>query len=283
MQPARSAAPLRRMAGATFGSLAGLDGASLEAALRICARLERHGVETALSYRSAPHEAPAHVLSACLAALDALSARREGRLVLKAPALRGDEALLDALAARARSTGTRLHFDPLDALTADVAFSCAKRAALAGTNVGATLPALWKRSLDDAARAARFGVPVRVVKGRSDGSPLPLGETGAFLAIIDRLAGRASLVGVGTHDPDLAIESLRRLKARGTPCELDIRHGLLQGTLLRLAQRMKVPVRVNVPFGLGWMPHAVTQVAHDPRLLYKALRDLVLACLLTLQ
>ncbi|MGH9869604.1 MAG: hypothetical protein ACREAA_15735 [Candidatus Polarisedimenticolia bacterium] len=283
MQPGRSAAPLRHLAGAALGSLAGLAGASLGAALEICARLERHGLRTSLRYRSAPSEPPARMLSACLAALDALSSREGSRLVMKAPALQGDDALLERLAVRARSTGTRLHFDPIDPKTADIAFSCIKHAARAGTMTGTTLPALWRRSLDDAGRAVRFAVPVRVVKGRSDGSDLRHDTRGAFLALIDRLAGRASLVTVGTHDPALAIESLQRLKARGTPCEIDLRHGLPHCGMVRLAERMSVPVSVIVPFGLGWLPHTVSQLAHNPRLLWTAMRDLMGACLLLVQ
>ena len=63
--------------------------------------------------------------------------------------------------------------------------------------------------------------------------------------MIDRLAGRAPLVAVATHDP----------------C---------------LARAARVPARIYVPYGAAWVPYCLSQVRQNPRLLWWALRDATL-------
>jgi proline dehydrogenase len=95
-----------------------------------------------------------------------------------------------------------------------------------------------------------------------------------FLAVIDRLAGRASHVAVATHDAPLARESLARLRKKNTPCELELLYGLPLKPARRAAQETGVSVRMYLPYGHGWVPYCISQVYEHPRILWWVLKDL---------
>jgi proline dehydrogenase len=143
-------------------------------------------------------------------------------------------------------------------------------------NLGCTLPGRWVRSPVDAERAADSGFYVRVVKGQwPDPSHRQRDPVQGFLAVIDRLAGRRSPVGVATHDTPLAREALRRLQAAGTPCQLEQLFSLPLRPGLRAARDAGVPVRIYVPFGRSWLPYRVSEGSRDPRVLWWFLRDMI--------
>jgi proline dehydrogenase len=96
-----------------------------------------------------------------------------------------------------------------------------------------------------------------------------------FLARIEELAGRASRVAVATHDPVLARASLLRLRAAGTPCELEVLHGWNVGPSVRVAREMGVRVRVYVPFGNAALPYRLSDLRHEPRVVWRALTDTI--------
>jgi proline dehydrogenase len=144
--------------------------------------------------------------------------------------------------------------------------------------VGTTLPGRWGRSADDAARAARLGLSVRIVKGqwaeRADGGGDPVGE--GFLRVVDRLRGHPHRVAVATHDVALLTESLRRLQETGTPCEVELLYGLpFRGPALR-ARRAGVPIRVYVPYGDAGAPYGRADLAHNPAATWWLVQDLLL-------
>ena len=90
-------------------------------------------------------------------------------------------------------------------------------------NLGLVIPGRWLRSLDDADWAVERGVRVRVVKGQWPDPAAPDRDLRqGFLEVIDRLAGRARHVGVASHDVPTAAEAIRRLRAAGTSCELEL-------------------------------------------------------------
>jgi proline dehydrogenase len=94
-----------------------------------------------------------------------------------------------------------------------------------------------------------------------------------FLEVIDRLAGGAREVAVASHDSWLARDALLRLRAAGTPCELELLNGLPKRTMLALAAELAVPVRVYIPFGIAWRPYALSKLGDNPRMLWWLARD----------
>src|SRR5207249_2710885 len=115
--------------------------------------------------------------------------------------------LLDA----ARPDDISIHFDSLAPEAADQTWALIREAVALQARVGCTLPARWHRSLSDVDQAVELGLRARVVKGQWADAGVPNLEAGkGFLALIERLAGRASRVAVGTHDPALARLALDR-------------------------------------------------------------------------
>jgi proline dehydrogenase len=272
---------LRRAAGTAWSALAGLAarpylaGESLHHALDACRRLRQQGMVSALGYWNTGDETPRQVAAAYNAALQAVDDPASLCLSVKAPALGFDPVLLEAILTQARTRKVTLHFDSHGLETADATFSCLKQAAMAGVRSGCTLPARWSRSAQDAERAIRLKVPVRLVKGQWMDPAFPGDPRASFLSLARRLAGRAVHVGVATHDPDLAAQALRALRRQRTPCEMELLYGLPMSRLVAIAREMDVRVRVYVPYGSGWLPYALSQARRNPRIVWWVMRDLV--------
>jgi proline dehydrogenase len=132
------------------------------------------------------------------------------------------EAFTDALATRCRDRGIGLHFDSLALEHQDRTFGLIERLVPVGVTLGCTLPGRFAQSVNDAERAVAHRLRVRVVKGQWEDPHHPIEARAGFMAVIDRLAGRAAHVAVATHEPRLAEEALTRLAARGTPAELEL-------------------------------------------------------------
>jgi proline dehydrogenase len=193
----------------------------------------------------------------------------DGSVSIKPPAIRFDSQWAAELAAAAASAQVRLHCDSHahDTVEASQGIEQAMLRALPSGSLGTTLPGRWSRSLSDADRALDLGLGVRVVKGQWPDPREPRRDLReGFLAVIDRLAGRARHVGVATHDVPLAAEAVSRLRAAGTPCELELLFGRPQALALRWADENAVAVRAYVPFGKGYIPSAVGILARNPRL-----------------
>ncbi len=143
--------------------------------------------------------------------------------------------------------------------------------------LGITLPARWRRSPGDAAAAVELGLGVRVVKGRWPDLGAPDRDLRAgFLALVERLAGRARRVAVATHDESLARQALGLLRAAGTPCELELLFGLPAAPAARAADELSAPVRIYVPYGHATLPYRVPDARGDARILGWLARDLLL-------
>jgi proline dehydrogenase len=82
-------------------------------------------------------------------------------------------------------------------------------------------------------------------------------------------------VAVASHDVPLAAESIARLRAAGTPCELELLFGLPMTASLEWARENGAAVRIYVPYGKGYLPHAVSQLRRNPRFIWWILKDLV--------
>lgn len=253
-------------------------GPELGDALGVCRRLSRQGVASTVCFWNTNGEDPARVAAAYRSALQRLTHEAlDCYLSVKAPALGYRENALDQLVGAARGAEIGIHFDALRPETATASFALIEHAALGYDRIGCTLPGRWLRSLDDAARAIDLGLRVRVVKGQWPDPAQPERDLRAgFLALVERLAGRARRVAVATHDPLLAQQALSRLRDAGTPCELELLFGLPLKPSVQAARGMGVPVRVYVPYGEAWLPYCFSQLRSHPHLLWWIARDTLL-------
>lgn len=258
---------IRRRRRAAYGA-----GLRLDDALAACRDLATCGLASTIGYAAPPDASARAVADTQLAAFRRLSAGDLDCYVsVKLSTLGFDAGLFAELATAAAESGRRLHVDALAPDTADATWRLLEGAANGG-RLGATLPGRWRRSVGDAARARDLGLPVRVVKGQwADGSA---DAAGGFLDVVDRLRGYAARVAVATHDVALLSESLRRL--RGTPCEVELLHGLPFRAPARVATEHGVPIRVYVPYGATGAPYDLATLRRNPAAAWWLAQDVLL-------
>jgi proline dehydrogenase len=262
---------------AKWASRAYVAGPALSDAIEACHKFSRQGILGTVGYWNGDEDTPELVAEAYLAAIE--SAAREVLdcyLSIKAPALGFDRNLTAKITGKGKEVGVGVHFDSLAPEIADRTFELVAESVRLFPQIGCTLPGRWRRSLQDANLVAELGVNVRVVKGQwvdPDHPEIDLRE--GYLAVIDRLAGRARRVAVATHDPLLARESLRRLLEAGTPCDLELLFGLPMKAAMHVARDLGVRIRVYIPYGESWLPYAFSQVQKNPRILWWVIRDSV--------
>ena len=248
-------------------------GPDLADALRREQELRRQGLETAIGYWNGGNENPDAVAATYCAAVDALADRPDVQYSIKATALDLDAGRIDALAERARQAGVPLHFDSLAPEAATSLLEAAVR-----TGGGVTLPGRWSRSPADAERLASGELPVRVIKGQWPDPAAPrLDPREGYLAVIDRLAGRRGRVAVATHDGPLAGAALSRLRAAGTPCELQLLLGLPKDRSLAAARKAGVSTRVYVSYGVPYLPYGLRGVLRHPSFILRLCAGLLSA------
>lgn len=161
----------------------------------------------------------------------------------------------------------------LDALRVDQADRI--HALAVESEVGIAIPARWQRSRRDVRALRDLPCRIRLVKGEWADPVQDAEDIGAaYLSLVRALAGRKAVVGVATHDPELARAALGILRAVGTPVELEQLRGLPARRTIRVAREMGVPVRRYTAFGPGWWPYAIEQALRRPYLPVWALRDL---------
>jgi proline dehydrogenase len=244
-------------------------------ALAVAQRLAEQHMACTLGYFHGWMESGQQIADISCSIIDAVaSLEPRGYISIKAPAFHYDPTILAAIVAAAREQGILAHFDAHEHATADPTLACVRQAVALRASAGLTIPGRWRRSPADADLACQLGIRVRVVKGEwADPDEPEMDMRHGYLQVIDRLAGQATDVAVATHDPWLARESLKRLQAAGTRCELELLNGLPKRTLLAIAQEFSVPVRVYIPFGISWRPYALGKVADNPRILWWLVRD----------
>lgn len=252
-------------------------GPELEDGLLAVRKLQQRGFASSLGFWDGGEDSPRSVADACLQALTALpEAKLDCYLSIKLPALQYSRDLLGEVVSAARRSSIRIHFDSLGPETVDRTFAILDQVIPDYSNISFTLPGRWRRSLRDADWAMERGVRVRIVKGQwADESNLD--ETQGFLAVVRHLSGRAKVLDVATHDPQLARQSLNFLKCSGTAGEVELLYGLPSRRVLALSEELKTPVRFYVPYGHAWLPYCLSQAQKRPRILWWMLKDAVFA------
>lgn len=262
--------PLAHFAGRRY-----IAGATVAEAVQTSRQLAEQHFASTVCYWNGEQDAPELVAGHYLDILDELAkANLDSYLSIKATALHYSRAWLNQIAKRAASANVRLHFDAMWPDSAEPTFAVLDELRARQAKLSCTLPGRWQRSLSDADRVNEWQMPVRVVKGQwADPDQPDIDLRTGYLAVIERLAGRAAHVAVATHDPALAAAALERLTTAGTSCELELLFGLPTRAVLRVARKAKVPVRMYVPYGAAWAPYCLSQARRNPRILWWVLRD----------
>ncbi len=237
---------------------------------------DEHSLAATFCYWNDGKEEPRVVADRYLCALDAIhAAGMDAILAVKIPAL-WDRADLAALVVeRARDYAIPVVFDSHAPAQTDTTLEVVER--VGGQGVGLAIPGRWRRSAGDVERAIALGARVRVVRGQWPDPDEPnTDQRAGYLDIVDRLAGRASFVGVASHNVTITREALRRLKATDTPCEHELVFPLPISPTLTVAAAQQVSSRLYVPFGAAWLPYSVSRAFQDPRIFLWLARDLAL-------
>jgi len=268
--------PLMQRAGRAY-----VGGETVEDALSVAGRLATERFPSTLGLWDTPEETARRVADEYLVAIERLAASGlDSYVSLKPPALRFDCRLATELATAAHARDVPLHFDSHGPEVADPSNAMLETMLrqLSCDHLSTTLPGRWARSLSDADWAVERGLKVRVVKGQWPDPADPDRDMRAgFLEVIDRLAGRARHVRVASHDVPLAAEAVARLRGAATSCELELLFGLPMTRSLRWASENGVGVRIYVPYGKGYIPHAVSQLRRNPRFVWWIIKDFLAA------
>jgi proline dehydrogenase len=252
-------------------------GATLDDALVACRRLAEDHIPVAVGYSAAPEEGARAAADVHLAAFGALDAEGiDGYVSVKLSELAFDASVLAELDAAAARTQRRLHIDALAPETVGDTWRLLERIPRAGA-LGMSFPGRWRRSADDATRAAELGCAVRIVKGQwAHGAGGDVDPSEGFLRIVDRLCGHRGGVAVGTHDVALLTEAVRRLTTSGTPCEVELLYGLPFRAPAVAARRLGVVARLYVPYGDVGATYGVRDVVRRPYTAWWLVQDLLL-------
>jgi proline dehydrogenase len=255
--------------------LESMPGLLLVDALTEMRRCQELGVAPTLAYFSEVGESPRLVADACLSCVDALATLSDDSLLsLRTSALGYDADLLAQVLRLAQQARVAVQFDSQGPDSANAVFACVRANQVHHDQIGVTLPGRWTRSRADAEMACEFGMRVRVVKGQwADPLSPQFDERAGFLGLISRLAGKARHVSVATHDAPLAHTALKRLIDAGTPCELELTHGLPQQAAIQVARSLGVAVRNYFAYGGGCAPTTLGRSSGNPRALWWALRE----------
>jgi proline dehydrogenase len=252
-------------------------GSELADALRVRQRCVQAGVATTIGYFNRPTDVPRFIADQNLACLRAVAGMSD-YVSIKLSTLHYSRELLGELMQTAAASRVRLHLDSLQPETAEPTWSIIRDLVGAGLpcEFGCTLPARWRRSVEDAQWVRQHALFVRVVKGEwADPHEPERAARDGFLRVIDELAAGARHVAVASHDVPLAAEALTRLRASATSCEMELLYGLPMRGSLKLARQLRVPVRIYIPYGQEMLRYAANKVIEHPHILWLLAKDVV--------
>ena len=153
--------------------------------------------------------------------------------------------------------GMRLQVGAEDAARCDAILDIVEDAAARGAALTCTLQANLRRSMDDVARVASLGIPVRLVKGafvEPAGVAHPYGPDTdlRYVELHVALRERGAEVLTATHDT-----ALRELLE---PRQVEMLLGVHERKAVDLAGR-GTPVRIYAPYGAMWFRYFMRRVA----------------------
>jgi proline dehydrogenase len=255
-----------------------LAGPTLQDAVTVADAARRDGHAATLSYWNGEGDTRADVTARVTAMVEAAGQRASWcDVAVKVPALAYDHVAVAGLAGQCADRGVRMWVDSHQSYTADRTLELAEAAAVLGCEVGVALPARWGRTRADAQRVADAGLAVRLVKGqfRDEETGGHDDVRGAFLTLVDALAGRARFVALASHDDWLLEQACSRLAGSGTPFEIQLLHGLPARRALEVARAAEAPVRIYAPFGHPSLVYSVRTMWENRRLVGRFAQDVV--------
>jgi len=252
-----------------------VSGLQVSDALAAARHEARSGHLSSFAYWPNPNEPPAVIGSHYVQAIDAVAAANlDSSISIKVDQFHYDREILAQVLHQAMLRRIRVHFDAQPFETTDRTHALVEEAVAMGADVSATLPSRWERSVQDAERFLRLGIPIRIVKGQGKDPGQPgIDPRRSFLSLVRQVAGRAAHVGIATHDRRVAEPALDLLQATKTPCSLEQLRSLPR--LDFLAQRRGIPIRVYIAYGRFGLPYAIAEVVRRPSILAWILRDAI--------
>lgn len=251
-------------------------GDTLDEAIDLADRVRDAGFSCTLCYWNDGTEEPEKVANEYLEILS--SGAEQGldlALAMKLPALWEEQEKVDLVVKKARELGSPVIFDAHDPHKSDDIIASLEKTGSEG--MGWAIPGRWHRSLEDAERAIELGVRVRVVKGQwPDPTDPDIDLREGYLRVIERLAGRASFVGVATHDAPLARKAMEILADAGTPFEQEFVFPLPIAPAMEEGKRFGARARIYLPYGSAWLPYSLSRAAANPIMVYWLARDIIL-------
>lgn len=249
-------------------------GPNIEDAIRVCRWASGQGLHSIIAPWAKPGDSFEGMYKQFEAALKFVGeSKLDGYVSVKLEAIGNDFGLFTRLVDTARHYNVRIHLDSLGPESAPLNFDFLERASAFYKDLGCTLPARWKRSVQDAERAVELELSVRIVKGQWIDPEAPkLDFKSNYLAIASKLAGRARHVGVATHDTRLADRALKVLASSKTHFEFEQFFSLpLNGR--QLAERYGCPYRMYVAYGYPGVPYNVRFSISRPSIIAWMLTD----------
>lgn len=274
-----------------------------EAQDRALMLVERHGIRSSIFFMGEYVDDPALVYETIeqkISAADAMAAAQLDIHISVDPTQIGQVITPEAVEGHARQIAARigalagdrdgvhcLMLDMEDASFTEVTIALHDALQDAGLPVALTLQAYRHRSLEDLTRQVARGSRVRLVKGAFAAGPaLALQSQSAikanFRRLIDlMLSAQARAAGfypiIATHDTALhehAIAVARRNGWEPGSYEFELLLGVREDVSRALAAKGE-RVRLYVPFGRDWWPHAVRRIGENPRNAVLLARSLV--------
>lgn len=242
--------------------------------LPICRWAHEHGYKSIVSPWAGPDDPPRKVFDRYKEAFDSMHNETiDWYLSIKLESIGNDIGLFQELSSIAKSNGVRLHLDSMGPDSAPFTYSFLEKTVAQNPNLGCTLPSRWTRSITDADRAVDLGVSIRIVKGQwQDPGQAKVDSRKNYLAIVERLAGRARHVAVATHDARLAERALGLLSAADTHCELE-QFFSLPLTGINLVQKSGYSYRLYVAYGHPGVPYNVRVALSRPGMIAWIITD----------
>jgi proline dehydrogenase len=228
-----------------------------------------------LAFWPHPHDMPEGIAAQYLEAVEAIAkANLDSSISIKVDRLDYDRQKLMSVVREAKQHEVCIHFDAQSYESTDRTHALMEEALAMGADVSATLPSRWERSIKDAERLIELGVPFRVVKGQGGDPNNPrINPRSSFIDLVKQVAGRATHVGIATHDRRTAEPALEILIEAGTSCSLEQLRSLPR--LDFLAKRRAIKVRAYIAYGCFGLPYSIREIIRRPAIAGWILRDAI--------